>query len=133
VTRRTTTRRRKALLRDAERIIKKRYAEFDLSLADVAEAVGTSPRQLQRAFRQEADTEFRATLLGVRVEAARRLLGRSATVTAAARAVGYRSASGLTAAFRRIGSEPPSAFQPKTPEYLGDADESALASAFRYR
>lgn len=133
VTRRTTTRRRKALLRDAERIIKKRYAESGLSLADVAEAVGSSPRQVQRAFREEAGTEFRAVLLGVRVEAARRLLGESATVTAAARAVGYRSASGLTAAFRRIGSEPPSAFQPEPPEFLGDADEAALASAIRVK
>lgn len=132
MTRRTTTRQRKALVRDAERIIKKCHAEFDLGLADVAEAVGSSPRQVQRAFREEADTEFRAVLLSVRVEAARRLLGKSATVTAAARAVGFRSASGLTAAFRRIGSEPPSAFQPESPDYLGDADEAALASSIDY-
>jgi transcriptional regulator GlxA family with amidase domain len=120
-------------VRDAKRIIKKRHVEFDLSLTDVAEAVGSSPRQIQRAFREEADTEYRAVLLGVRVEAARRLLGQSKTVKAAARAVGYRSASGLTAAFRRIGERPPSAFQPEPPEYLGDADEATLASSIGYR
>jgi AraC-like DNA-binding protein len=133
VTRPTTLQRRTALVRDAERIIKKCHSDFDLSLSDVAEAVGTSPRQLQRAFREQADTEFRAVLLGVRIAAAKRLLGQDKTVPAAAHAVGYRGASGLKAALRRIGEPPPSTFQPRSPEYLGDIDETALAASIKVK
>jgi AraC-like DNA-binding protein len=130
VTRRATERRRIALVREAERIIRERYGEFDLSLGDIAEAAGTSTRELQRAFREQADTEFRAVLLHVRVAAAKRLLGRDRTVPAAAQAVGYRGASGLKSAFRRIGEPPPSTFQPKPPEYIGTMDEPAEAPPF---
>ena len=126
--RRATIRRRKALVQEAERVVRARYAEFDLSLADVAESVGTSSRELQRAFREEADTEFRTVLVQVRVDAACRLLSRKrtgVTVRAAARSVGFRGPSGLGAAFRRVYGQPPSAFQPEPPEYLGTLDEPA--------
>lgn len=118
-----TQRRRKALLAAAQQAIRERYAEFDLSLADIAEAVGTSPRQLQRVFRELADTEFRAYLLKVRMDHAHRLLSRKKTgltVGAAARAVGYREASGLRQAFRRLYRTTPSAVQPPPPEYPAD-------------
>lgn len=128
--RRATIRRRKALAQEAERVIRARYAEFDLSLADIAEATGTSSRQIQRALREEADTEFRAVLLRVRVEAARRFLSRpkaGLSVRDTARRVGFRGPSGLGAAFRRVYGQPPSAFQPESPEYLGTLDEPAVA------
>ncbi len=130
MTRRATNRQRKALLQQAERVIRQRYAEFDLSLTDIAEAVGASPRELQRTFRGAADTEFRAVLLGVRMEAAHRLLSREKTgltVRAAAQAVGYRGPSGFRAAFRRFYGEPPSSVQPEPPQYLGTVDEPAVA------
>lgn len=130
--RRATIRQRKALVQEAERVVRARYAEFDLSLADVAESVGTSARQLQRAFREEADTEFRTVLVRVRVDAARRLLSRSKTVTAAAQAVGFRGASGLGAAFRRVYGQPPSAFQPEPPGYLGIVDEPEIAPPIKW-
>lgn len=128
--RRKTERRQKALLREAERVIRARYDEFDLSLADVAEAVGTSPRQLQRIFREVADTEFRAALLAVRMEAAHRLLSQKKTgltVRAAARAVGYREASGLRQAFQRFYGRPPSSAQPEPPQFLGTLNEPEVA------
>jgi len=132
--RRATERRRKELLTQAERVIRNRYAEFDLSLADVAAAVGASPRQVQRIFREAGDTEFQAVLLRVRVEAARRLLERKngLTVKAAARAVGYRGASGLVAASQRFYGKPPSAFQPEPPEYLGTLNEPEVAPPFTW-
>jgi len=123
VARPKTQRCRKALLATAQRAIRERYAEFDLSLADVAEAIGTSPRQLQRIFREVADTEFRAVLLQVRMEAARRLLSRrktGLTVRQTARAVGYREASGLRQAFARFYGYSPSTIQPEPPEYPAD-------------
>lgn len=126
---RRTVRRQKALLHDAERVIRERYAEFDLSLADLAGAVGTSPRQLQRVFREVADTEFRAALLRIRMEAAHRLLSREKTgltISATARAVGYRGPSGLRQAFVRFYGYPPSAAQPEPPQYVGTLDEPEI-------
>jgi AraC-like DNA-binding protein len=133
--RRSTERRRKALADQAERVIRARYAEPDLSLGDVAEEVGTSPRQLQRALREAADTGFQALLLRVRMEAARRLLSRKRnglTVKATARSVGYRGPSGLVAACQRFYGKPPSAFQPDGAQYLGDFDEPEIGPPITY-
>lgn len=135
MTRRSTERRRKAIADQAERVIRARYPEADLSLGDVAEEVGTSPRQVQRALREIADTGFQALLLRVRMEAARRLLSRKRdglTVKAAARAVGYSGHSGLVAACKRFYGKPPSAFQPAGAEYLGDVEEPEVAPPITY-
>lgn len=86
-------------------MIRERYAEFDLGLAAIAEDVGGSPRQLQRVFHEVAGTDFRSHLLRVRMERAHSLLSRKKdglTVRQAARAVGYREASGLRQAFLRF-------------------------------
>lgn len=111
---RKTARRRKALLKAAEQVIRERYAEFDLGLLDIAGDVGCSPRQLQRVFRELADTDFRSFLLRTRMEQAHRLLSRKKdglTVRAAARAVGYREASGLRPQFKRFYGYNPSEIQ----------------------
>jgi AraC-like DNA-binding protein len=100
---RKTERRRKVLLGAAERVIRERYAEFDLGLIEIAEEVGCSSRQLQRVFRELADTDFRSYLLRVRTERAHRLLSRKKqglSIRQAARAVGYREASGLRQRFK---------------------------------
>ena len=102
---RKTERRRIALLQAAERAIRHRYAEFDLGLIEIAEAVGTSPRQLQRVFREVGDTDFRSYLLKIRMEHAHRLLSRRTgfwSTRKVARAVGYREASGLRWQFKRF-------------------------------
>lgn len=123
----TTTRRR--LLRDARRFLRGAYADPDLTLADLAEAIGTSPRHLQRVFLDEAGESFRSCLLRIRMERARVLLtrsGRSLSVEKVARRVGYRQASGLRQAFMRYYGQNPSEVRPPTPEYLGTwvADET---------
>jgi AraC-like DNA-binding protein len=103
VTRRKTERRRRALLERAEQIIKKRYAEFDLVLADVADEAGCSTRLLQLVFRSVGGTTFRDHLLRVRMEHAHRLFSRKTgnwSVRKVARAVGYREASGLRPRFK---------------------------------
>jgi two-component system response regulator YesN len=120
VAKRKTDRRRKALLQAAERVIRERYPEFDLGLTDIAENVGTSPRQLQRVFREQADTDFRSALLRVRMEQAHRLLSRKKTgltVRATAQEVGYRHASGLRQAFVRFYGKNPSDVQSPPPNY----------------
>jgi AraC-like DNA-binding protein len=118
--RRKTDRRRRALLVKAERVIRDRHGEFDLGLADIAEDVGCSTRQLQRVFREVGETDFRTHLLAVRMDHARRLLSRKKgglSVRAAARQVGYREASGLRQAFVRHFGLNPSDVQPKGPDY----------------
>jgi AraC-like DNA-binding protein len=103
VARRKTERRRKALLEAAERAIRARYAEVDLGLNEIAEEIGTSPRQLQRVFREVGGTDFRSYLLEVRMKRARRLLSRkqgAPSIRATARQVGYREASGLRQRFK---------------------------------
>lgn len=123
VANRKTDRRRKALLQAAEQVIRERYPEFDLGLADVAGDVGCSPRQLQRVFREIAGTDFRTALLRERMEQAHRLLSRKKsglTVRAAARAVGYKESSGLRQSFLRFYGCNPSDIQPEGPEYPAD-------------
>jgi AraC family transcriptional regulator, regulatory protein of adaptative response / methylphosphotriester-DNA alkyltransferase methyltransferase len=95
-------------------VVSERYGEFDLGLVDIAEEAGTSPRQLQRVFREVGDTDYRSFLLRVRMEQAHRLLSRKKhglTVRQAARAVGYREASGLGWQFKRFYGYSPSAIQ----------------------
>lgn len=108
------------MLRSAQGYIKRHLAELDLTLAHLAEAVGTSPRQLQRAFREEADEDFRAYLLHVRMECARALLTREPNplpVREVCRRVGYRQPSGLRQAFRRYYGVNPSEVQAPPPDY----------------
>ena len=101
-------------------MIRERYGEFDLTLADIAADVGTSTRQLQRVFAELAGEDFRSYLLRVRMERAHRLLSRrkdGLSVRATAPLVGYRAASGLRQAFLRFYGYNPSAIQPKPPDY----------------
>lgn len=108
------------MLAAAEQAIRARHTEFDLALFEIAEDVGTSPRQLQRVFRELADTDFRSALLKVRMEHAHRLLSRKQTgltVRRAARAVGYRESSGLRWQFKRFYGYNPSEAQSEGPDY----------------
>ncbi len=117
-----TRERRRALLRNAKALVRRRYRDPDLALTDVASELGSSPRQLQRVFREEGGAEFRAYLLRVRMDRARSLLSRtrdSLPVHAVARQVGYRQASGLRQAFKRYFGVNPSAVQSEPPHYLG--------------
>jgi AraC-like DNA-binding protein len=117
-----TERQRRALLARTKRVVATRYSEFDLTLDDVAEEVGSSRRQLQRLFAELEGEDFRRYLLRVRMERARTLLSRERDplpVRATARRVGYRQASGLRQAFKRHFGINPSEVQPGPPKYLG--------------
>jgi AraC-like DNA-binding protein len=102
-------------------VIQREYCDPDLTLADVAAAVGVSPRHLQRVFREEAVESFRAYLLRVRMKRAAELLSRERNpvpIHAAARRVGYRQASGLRQAFVRFYGHSPSEIQAPAAEEL---------------
>jgi len=120
-----TTRRRRELLRAAQAYITCVYREFDVGLEEVAEVVGTSPRHLQRVFREEGGEDFRSYLLRVRMTEAMRLITRERNplpVRVACRRVGYRQASGLRQAFVRFYGYNPSTVQKRGPEYLGTVE-----------
>ncbi len=117
-----TDRRRRALLRSAQRYVRARYPDPDLSLGEVAEAVGTSSRQLQRVFREQGGDDFRTYLLRIRMEQSVRLLTRERNplpIHRAARRVGYRQHSGLRQAFLRFYGYNPSDIQEPPPSYVG--------------
>ena len=102
---------RTALFEDATRVVEVAYAE-DLSLNDVARRIATSRRQLQRVFAEVGDTSFSEYVTRVRLERAADLLRRDPRLLPQiARAVGYRSPSGFSVAFRRHHGVPPGAIR----------------------
>jgi len=115
-----TIKNRRALLRDAHRYVRRHLGEFDLTLAEVAVDLGTSPRQLRRVFREEGGEDFRAYLLRIRMTRARALLTREANplpIRAVCHRVGYRQPSGLRQAFLRYYGLNPSDVQAPPPDY----------------
>jgi AraC-like DNA-binding protein len=85
------------------RVVVARHYRSQLTLATVARALASSPRQLQRAYEQFGHTTFREDLLDRRMAAAAQLLTeqRSLSVRDVARLVGYRQAPHFAKVFRR--------------------------------
>ena len=85
------------------RVIVARHYRRPLTLAVVARALASSPRQLQRAYEQSGRMTFSEDLLARRMAAAAELLleQRAIPVSDVARLVGYRHASHFASAFRR--------------------------------
>jgi AraC family transcriptional regulator, regulatory protein of adaptative response / methylphosphotriester-DNA alkyltransferase methyltransferase len=106
--RQSTLHRRRTLFDEALEVIRRDYADENLSLGSVARSIATSRRQLQRVF-GERQTSFRAELQRVRMTRAAQLLRSEALpVAAVARAVGYRQPAQFSKAFRRHYGHPPS-------------------------
>jgi len=97
-----TVRARRRLYLLARAIVARHYRRR-LTLAAVARALASSPRQLQRAYEQFGETTFREDLTSRRLAAAAQLLAeqRSIPVRDVARIVGYRQAPHFAHAFRR--------------------------------
>jgi AraC family transcriptional regulator, regulatory protein of adaptative response / methylphosphotriester-DNA alkyltransferase methyltransferase len=95
-----STRRRLYLL---ARVIVARHYRRQLTLAVVAGALSSSPRQVQRAYAEFGEISFREDLLGRRMAAAAELLVRQRAIPVGdvARLVGYRQAPHFALAFRR--------------------------------
>ena len=97
----TVTQRRRLYL--LARLLVARHYRRELTLAQVARALASSPRQLQRAYAQFGETSFREDLQARRMDAAATLLAeqRSLPVRDVARLVGYRQAPHFARVFRR--------------------------------
>jgi AraC-like DNA-binding protein len=85
------------------RVVIMRHYRRELTLALVARGLGSSPRQLQRAFEQFGGTTFSEDLLARRMSVGAQLLvqQRSIRVDDVARLVGYSDAAHFARAFRR--------------------------------
>jgi AraC family transcriptional regulator, regulatory protein of adaptative response / methylphosphotriester-DNA alkyltransferase methyltransferase len=95
------------------RVVVSRHYRRRLTLAQVAAAVSSSPRQVQRAFAQCGDTSFQEELLARRLSVAAQLLAEQPglTVRDVARLAGYRQAPAFARAFRRRYGRAPAAFR----------------------
>ena len=103
--------RRRALFQEALAAISRDYPDERLSLGSLSHAIATSRRQLQRVF-AEHGTSFRRELQRVRMARAAELLRHGdLSVSAVARAVGYRQPAQFSKAFRRHYRRPPSALR----------------------
>lgn len=87
-------------------------ADHHPTVEEVARAVATSRRQLQRVFRDVGETTFRQHVLAARLDHARVLLADGMPVGEVARRTGYSHASHFSRAFRRHHGQSPSAFVP---------------------
>lgn len=90
------------------RLVVQRHYDKRLTVAALARALATSPRQLQRAYERFGAGTFREDLAARRMRAAAELLAQPAIPVAdVARLVGYRQASHFSKAFRaRYGVAP---------------------------
>ncbi|MGA2455519.1 MAG: helix-turn-helix transcriptional regulator [Solirubrobacteraceae bacterium] len=85
------------------RVVVARHYRRELTLAIVASALASSPRQVQRAYQQFGDTTFSEDLLARRMAVGAQLLieQRSIPVDDVARLVGYSHGPHFARAFRR--------------------------------
>lgn len=99
------------------RMVVARHYRRPLTLAVVAGALASSPRQLQRAYEQFGEISFSEDLLARRMSAAAELLidQRAIPVSDVARLVGYRHRSHFAAAFRRRYGLSPARFRERAP------------------
>jgi AraC-like DNA-binding protein len=95
------------------RVIVARHYRRELTLALVARALASSPRQLQRAYAEFGEVSFSEDLRARRLAAAAQLLieQRSIAVRDVARLVGYRQAPHFARAFRRRYGLSPACFR----------------------
>lgn len=109
-----STRRRLYLL---ARVVVARHYRRPLTLAAVAHALSSSPRQLQRAYAQFGETTFQEDLLARRMAVAAELLieQKAIPVRDVARLVGYRQAPHFAQAFRRRYGLSPACFREQAP------------------
>ena len=91
------------LSRRLQDYIDQHYTDPNLSLFELGEVFGLTPKYLSRLYRSETDGSLLEYLNTVRVHAARELLeSRKATIEEAAERVGYTSVRTFRRAFLRI-------------------------------
>jgi AraC family transcriptional regulator of adaptative response / methylphosphotriester-DNA alkyltransferase methyltransferase len=105
----TTRNLRASIYVDATEVIAA-AGDRQLTVAEVARAVATSRRQLQRVFREIGGTSFREYVVAARLDYAKELLEQGVPVGLVARRTGYTHTSHFARAFRRHHGVKPSAY-----------------------
>lgn len=95
------------------RVVVARHYRRQLTLGEVAAALSTSPRQLQRVYAQFGESTFHEDLFTRRMAAAAELLVEQGAIPVrdVARLVGYRQAAHFARAFRRCYGLSPARFR----------------------
>lgn len=101
----------KRMIRRCREYIDANY-QRNISLADLSEAVETSPFHLLRTFRKEVGLTPHAYLIQVRVEASKRLLRSRIGIADVAGLTGFTDQSHLTRHFKRLTGVTPSRYRP---------------------
>jgi AraC-like DNA-binding protein len=98
-----------------------------LTLAEVAAAVSSSPRQVQRAYAQFGELSFHEDLRSRRMTAAAQLLAEQPAIPVAsvARLVGYRHAAHFAQAFRGSYGLAPALFRERIRAHRAQVESSA--------
>jgi AraC-like DNA-binding protein len=114
------------------RVVVARHYRRRLTLADVAGAVASSPRQVQRAYAQFGELSFAEDLLARRMTAAAQLLAEQPAIPVrdVAHLVGYRQAAHFAGAFRRRYGLAPARFREQARGYRARRP-SAAANGMR--
>jgi len=109
------------------RVIVARHYRRQLTLANVARALSSSPRQLQRAYAQFGEVTFHEDLLARRLAAAAELLASQPALAVGdvTRLVGFRSAPHFAAAFRRRYGLSPALFRERARRHRAAARTGA--------
>jgi AraC-like DNA-binding protein len=115
------------------RVIIVRHYQRELTLAEIARALSSSPRQLQRAYEQFSHTTFREDLCARRLAVGAHLLTeqRSLRVEDVARLVGYSEGPHFARAFRRRYGLSPARFRSAALQARARAKASAGGAGTR--
>jgi two-component system response regulator YesN len=128
-----TLSRRSLLYRDARAALAQMHHDPDLTIDDVAHAIATSRRQLQRVIAECGDVTFGRALQQTRMANARRLLVTTdLSVKEVCNHVGYRQPAQFAKTFRRYFGATPRAYRMRARGLPGSAAQphpQALVSA----
>jgi AraC-like DNA-binding protein len=107
------------------RVVVARHYSRRLTLAIVARALSSSPRQVQRAYAAFGELSFHEDLLARRMSAAAQLLADQPAIAVrdVARLVGYRQAPHFARAFRRRYGLAPATFREQAREHRAQTGE----------
>jgi len=112
------------------RVVVARHYRRRLTLAVVARALSSSPRQLQRAYAQFGELSFQEDLLARRMSAAAQLLSEQPAIAVrdVARLVGYRQAPHFARVFRRRYGMAPARFRERARAHRAQTAERSAAA-----
>ena len=101
----------KGILAEVIRYVEENYADYNLNLNTVADAIGKNSRHISRVFKEETKMGILDYINSIRIKKARELMAsRKYTIEEVARQVGYNSVRTFRRAFVKITGEMPGTY-----------------------